>query len=319
MSHEWLGYLLSISALLCFTFVILATKKASKLTPLSLGFLVATFTNVVVASLAFSVQLLIQQNPMTWNATAVAYFAGAGVFGTYLGRWLFYESVVLFGPAKASVIQVSNPLFTALIAWLILGEVLEASVLFGMLIAVMGLIVVSTQPFGSRSVSSDTMIKSEKVAEGQLAGWLMKFKRSVLLLGLLGSLAYGFSNVLRGAAVREWNEPIFGGLLGAISGFLLHLLFTSKKLELIRKLKGSDKRGLMLFTLVGIATICGQILTIGAMRFLPVSVVTLVTLCTPLLVMPLSFLFLDNAEKITKNLIFGALLTLGGVFFVLFK
>jgi drug/metabolite transporter (DMT)-like permease len=319
MNQEMMGYLLSICALLCSAINILITKKASKLMPLNQGFLVATFINVLFALVASVVQLSVQQEPMTWNTKAFAYFAGAGVFGTYLGRWFFYESIVLFGPAKASIFQVSNPLFAALIAWLFLGEVLNTYILLGILITVLGLIVVSTKNFVHRLPSSKSppSAKYEIITDKLFANWILKFKTSILLLGLCGSLAYGFSNVLRGAAVREWNEPVLGGLFGASSGFLLHLLFTSKKLELYERLKISDKRGIWLFTLVGISTIFGQILTISAMRFLPVSIVTLVTLCTPLLVIPLSFLLFDDTERITKKFIFGAALTLAGVFIVL--
>jgi drug/metabolite transporter (DMT)-like permease len=73
-------------------------------------------------------------------------FAAAGGFSTYLGRWFFYESVVRFGPAKASIFQISSPLFTAMMAWLLLGERLTLLVALGMVMTIAGLMLVSSKP-----------------------------------------------------------------------------------------------------------------------------------------------------------------------------
>ena len=118
MTDPHLGYLFAFGALLLFTVSIMVTKVASSRIPLALGFVIATVVNVAFAGLALLVQLALSDSGLQWNARAFFLFAAAGVFSTYLGRWFFYESVVRFGPAKASIFQVSSPLFTALMAWL---------------------------------------------------------------------------------------------------------------------------------------------------------------------------------------------------------
>jgi drug/metabolite transporter (DMT)-like permease len=52
------------------------------------------------------------------------------------------------------------------------------------------------------------------------------------------------------------------------------------------------------------------------MRYIPLSVVTLVTLCTPLLVFPLSHWLLKQQEDITALLLAGGAMTLLGIFMV---
>jgi drug/metabolite transporter (DMT)-like permease len=74
-----------------------------------------------------------------------------------------------------------------------------------------------------------------------------------------------------------------------------------------------------MYVVIGVATISGQIFTIGAMRYIPVSVATLVTLCTPLLVIPLSRLIYKDAEPITARLVLGTALTLVGVMVVVLR
>jgi drug/metabolite transporter (DMT)-like permease len=52
---------------------------------------------------------------------------------------------------------------------------------------------------------------------------------------------------------------------------------------------------------------------IAAMRHAPVAVVALITLCTPLLVFPLSYMLLENQERIGVTTVAGGALTLVGV------
>lgn len=313
MSESLPGYLLSGGALLLFTTAIVLTRLATDRIPLALGFVIATFTNVLFSALAFAVQSVMRAEPATWHAGSFWLFAAAGIFSTYLGRWFFYESVVRFGPAKASVFQVSSPLFTALMALLLLGERLTLPVALGMGLTVAGLILVSYKPgFMRRPAGSAAVV-------APAASWRQRLLQSVLLLGLASSLAYAIGNVLRGSAVRVWNEPILGGLIGAGFGLALHLAFTPAKSELLASLRKADRRGVWLYALIGVCTISGQICTIGAMRFIPLSIATLVTLCTPLLVFPLSHFLLKNRENITPNTLAGCGLTLLGIFIIVMR
>lgn len=319
MNAQWLGYLLSVCALLSFTTAILLTQKATRLLPLGLGFLIATATNVLFAALACGAQLAMGRGLPEWNGTAVACFAGAGVLSTYLGRWFFYESVVLWGPAKASIFQVSNPLFTALVAWLALGEALSASTFVGMAMAVAGLILISVNPMQPGSQASATARASPSGIGAAGAGQRSRWRSSIALLGLGSALAYALGNVLRGAAVRDWNEPLLGGLLGALSGLMLHLCFMPEKRQLLARFRQAPRLGVWLFVLLGATTIAGQIFSIAAMRHVPISVTNLVTLCSPLLVIPLSRVFYKSAGKTTPDVVLGAVLTVAGVGWVVMR
>jgi hypothetical protein len=58
---------------------------------------------------------------------------------------------------------------------------------------------------------------------------MQRLMQSVLLLGMGSSLAYAIGNVLRGSAVRSWNEPILGALIGAACGLALQVAFSAGK------------------------------------------------------------------------------------------
>jgi drug/metabolite transporter (DMT)-like permease len=305
------GYLLSGIALVCFSCAVLATKAASNRANLELGFFVALIVNVVIAGGALIIHLLIRGTALQWNTLAFLLFAASGVFATYLGRWFFYESVVRFGPAKASIFQVSSPLFAALLAWLLLGEGLTSLVIIGMVLAISGLALIAYKPgfFASGKTNAATVHTA----------YLARILQSVFLLGLFSSAAYAVGNLLRGAAVRSWPEPIAGALIGALAGLAMHYFFSADKASLTTRLRQAERPGLWLFALVGAANISGQITTIAAMRYIPLAVAALVGLCTPLLVFPLSYWLFKSQEPLTVSVVLGSLLTLFGVAIIVLR
>ena len=305
------GYLLSGVALVCFSMAVLATKAASNRVNLELGFFVALIVNVVFASCALIIHLLTRDTGLQWNTLAFFLFAASGVFATYLGRWFFYESVVRFGPAKASIFQVSSPLFVALLAWLLLGERLSIWVAIGMVMAISGLALIACKPgFFSPSKADPSPL---------IISFFTRILQSVFLLGLFSSCAYAVGNVLRGAAVRSWPEPIAGALIGALTGLALHCYFNTNKASLVVRLRAAERSGLWLYALVGVANISGQITTIASMRYIPLSLAALVTLCTPLLVFPLSYWLFKNQQPLTLNVVLGCILTLLGMVVVVLR
>ena len=118
---------------------------------------------------------------------------------------------------------------------------------------------------------------------------------------------------MRGAGVRAWDEPIAGALIGAVAGIVCHFAFTRARRDMLRGLSTAHRGGLALFALSGVLTIVAQVCTIAAMKLAPVSVVALITLCTPLVVFPISYFLLGNDERINARTLVGAALTLAGI------
>ncbi|MCZ8254295.1 MAG: EamA family transporter, partial [Polaromonas sp.] len=184
-----------------------------------------------------------------------------------------------------------------------------------------GLMLVSYKPgfFSRRSTAVAMAPDGEPAPAVEKPHALQRVMQSVLLLGMGSSLAYAIGNVLRGTAVRDWNEPILGALIGAASGLALQLAFGSGKNALVARLRQASRSGMALFALIGVTTISAQMLVIGSMRYIPLSVATLVTLCTPILVFPLSYLLFRNQDKVTATVLAGSALTLLGIFIIVMR
>ncbi|GAB7389132.1 hypothetical protein BSNK01_29700 [Bacillaceae bacterium] len=317
-----MGELLAVLALCMFSANIIITKVASNRLNLNLGFLISVTVNVVFSALLFIVQFFFRQEPFQWNTYAFFLFLLTGLFSTYLGRWLFFEAISKLGPAKASTVQVSNPLFTVIIAWLFLGERLTPFDVSAVLLILLGLFLVSYMPQGM-SQPDETAAAQEEcaagfheqgMAEGAVRGIkLRKVAQSGILLAFFSSLSYAISNILRGSAIKVWNEPVLGGLLGAVSGLLIHMIFSSHKSRFVQELKKADRTGVRLYTMGGILTISAQICLIASMWYIPVSIANLITLSTPVLVTPLSYFLLKNEEGINFRTILGIVMVLSGI------
>jgi drug/metabolite transporter (DMT)-like permease len=294
------GIALALVALVGFSANILVARVGGARVTLAAGYFVAVTVNVLFAALMLVADLVLRTQPLRWDTWGVLLFALSGFFSTYLGRFLMYESVTRLGPAKTSAFQVTSPLFTFLIALAFLGETLTPLALAGMVTTAAGLLLISLTGARAQAPARDAERRGS---------WL----RSVWLFGLMSSIAYAVGNVMRGAGVREWNEPIAGVLIGAVSGIACHFALSRGHGDMLRSLPTAHRGGLALFALSGVLTIVAQVCTIAAMKVAPVSLVALITLCTPLLVFPASYFLLGNDEGIRARTVAGAALSLAGI------
>jgi drug/metabolite transporter (DMT)-like permease len=270
---------------------------ARRLSP-DLGFLLALVANVGLAAVAVLGQYLLDPPaPAEWDALGL--FAAGGLLTSYLGRWFFVRSVMTIGPTRASALQITNPVFAGLAAWLLLGEALPPlAVVYGLAVLA-GLYLTSRQR---------TPAGTPPLPPGPVSIPLVEFG-----LALLGAVAYGLGNVARGAGVRDWEAPIVGGLVGATAGFLLYGLVNTDLRKLADGVRRADPRGRRLWVLCGILTIGAQTCLIAASLYIPVAIAVVISSAVPAVVLPVSVFFLRRAESVGIATGMGILLILAGV------
>ena len=305
------GELLALAAMPMFASNIIVTRLASSRIAISDGYLIVVSVNISFSALVFAVRFPLRAEPLRWDSWGFVLFVLAGVFATYLGRWFNMESIVRLGPAKTSAFQVSSPLFALVFALVFLGERLSLQALVAMLLTASGLLLVSL-PRARATTEGTTVLPAPGIRDRVRAG-IRSTLASTVAMAVGSSAAYAIGNVLRGAAVRQWNEPVLGALIGALAGIALHFVFASGHVEVVRNLRRADRRGVLLFGLSGVLTIVAQMCVFVAMVHSPIAVVALITLCTPVVVFPLSYFLLGNNEGITARTIAGAILTIGGI------
>lgn len=236
------------------------------------------------------------------DGEALVYFILAGIASTYLGRWLVFRSIELVGPGNASGLQSTSPLITAAFGWVFLNEALDLWGMTGIGLGIAGLLLMSmgVQP---------TLSPAGQRARGAQRG----MATAALLVGLGSACAYSASHIWRAAAVRQWNEPLLGAAIGALAGTLALVLGCRSRWGGYVAQARAHPRAAGAYVAAGALQLMAQALVIASMKFIPAGVTALVSMCTPLAVMPLSFLLLRNRERLRQATAWGICITLAGI------
>jgi drug/metabolite transporter (DMT)-like permease len=294
-----LGELLAIGSLLLFSANVLVVGPAVRRVPQDLGFLLALSSNVVLGAVVVAGLYLFggAVPPLEWDA--VGMFAVGGLLTSYLGRWFYTRSLITIGPTRASAVQLTNPFFAAVTGWVLLGEALgPVAMLCGL--AVLAGVYLTSRPAGAgRAIVAP--IGHRALSPAQLGP------------GLLGALAYGLGNVARGAGVRDWEAPIVGSLIGAVAGLLAYALVNTDLRKLAGALREADRVGRRLWLLSGLLSIGAQTCLIAATLYIPVAIAVVISVAVPVVLLPVSVLFLRRTEAVGLKTAIGAVLVLSGV------
>ncbi|MCM3728880.1 DMT family transporter [Neobacillus cucumis] len=312
-----MGETLALLALVLFSSNIILTKLAIARLDINIGFLISVWVNVLFAAGLFLIQLLFfKEGQFDWHTKGFLLFLTAGFFSTYMGRWFFFETIDRLGPSRASTFQVSNPMFTTIIAWLFMGEKLSWVDLLSVGVILCGLFLVSyvAKNSAKREIAAS---KENLMMQPSRQSSIIGLIKSGILLAFLSSLSYAIGNVLRGAAIKNWNEPILGSIFGAVLGLILFSMTNKSAHSFLGQIKKSDPRGVLLYVASGIITISAQISVIASMRYIPISIANLITMSTPVIVTPISFFLFKNQEGITYRTLLGTILVLTGICFII--
>lgn len=292
------GY--ALLAMVSFATNIVITRYAVARLPVEAGFFVVLSTNILFPAAIFAAELGLRAEPYAWHWPGAGLFAVSGLIGTFLGRRFLFDTVRILGPSRASVFHSTAPAFALIAAWLLAGEILGAYELALMAVVWLGLWL--TQP----RAGSLQALPPEALKKG-------------FAVGLLTVAGFGFGNVLRGLAMREWHEAALGTVIASLVAFAAQVAVTRNWPKIKAQLRGADRRALLLYTGCGIATSLGSIFVSLAMTKMEIALAVLVVHTTPLVIFPVSVFILKNREELNARTMLGAALVLAGIGFLLLR
>jgi drug/metabolite transporter (DMT)-like permease len=271
--------------------VVLVGRHSSK----SSSFNISLIISCVGVSILWPMALL-GTNFQAANIIGILLFALCGVLSPGIVRLLYYEGLKSFGTAVNSSIVSIYPLYTSLLAVLLLNETLSVENWVGILCIVMGIIFVE--------------INSQKSTLG------VKASKRRLIIPIVSGLTLGVASIIRKVGLGFFNAPIFGVAISYSFSLLPYLLIFS--LHSPTRANFHPKRDVKLFWVAGIGQAVSWLTAFYALSFEKVSIVTPLISIEPVFVVFLAFLYLRHTERISSKLIASVVLTVLGVVLVSF-
>lgn len=226
-------------------------------------------------------------------------FIGAGIVGTLFGRVFKYTSIERIGASRTAPIVASNAVFGALIAVIVLDEILTPVHILAVGLIVSGVAVISWE------TSQDNP---------------QNLSRKRLLLGLVlpfaAAISYGIEPTLAKVGIDS-GTPFLVGLLvktfAAVTGFALYLRFSGLLPTYIDLQTANTKW----YIGAGLGNTLFVICLYASLSVAPVSVVYPIVPTNILFVLLLSALFLPNRlETITWRLVAASSVIVSGVILI---
>lgn len=331
-----MGELLALVALACFSLNTICVRVASEETPYEWGFFIALMSQVAVGSGMVLLAVMGRVGELSWDWSAIGLFGLSGVFGTYLGRLALFRSIAGLGATRASAFQIMQPIFAALLAFILLGETLTRIELLLLVVVLIGLYLVYRSRIVTDSglealrygrvrhhlanerppvsgVPEDGGVSVAIRPRSRLRLAAFGQRHALALVALAGAFSYGLSNVVRGAAVRRWPEVLIGTALGTFVPVAIYLWRHVRPRHMRTQMEATPRRGLVLFATSGVLMMTAQASVIGALQYLPVAVASAITASMPVVIMAVSSVFMQRREQLTAKTVAGGLITWVGV------
>ena len=203
-------------------------------------------------------------------------------------RFLAYLSVQKVGVAVTAPLRATTPLFSSLMAIMVLGEQLTMPVAFGTAFVVGGVTTISRGEKGSNN-----------------------WRNIYIFLPLISAFVAGSTQVVRKIGLAQIPLPILGAAITTSTSFVVIMLslLASRKSSMLE----FNRKSLWYFSLAGLAVTMGVASVFMSLSLSDVVIVAPLSSLSPLFSLILTAVFLREVEVITPRVVIAACLIVLGV------
>lgn len=229
--------------------------------------------------------------PIGWRE--FSFLALSGIVGITIGDSLFFKSLQDLGAKTQVIFFLLGQILTMILSLLFLGELLSVEQYIGAFILLTGVIVTT---WGTQTNHPN--------------------KIRGIIFGLASMTCFSVSAIMVKAAISDVpviTATFYRMVFGTI--FTLGYGVASKNFSSwIRPLKDKKLLGLFVFNVI-VITYGGFLLSMAAIKYISVSLASVLGATEPIFVLLLAFLLMR--EKVTKREVIGTIVTLVGLFFII--
>jgi drug/metabolite transporter (DMT)-like permease len=233
----------------------------------------------------------------TWTWLAIS-----GIVGFVIGDYCLFRAFVVTGARVAMLIMTLAPVFAAVAAWILLGEVMSWQSLLAMVITLTGIaLVIFTRTPGTSA--------GKMYGKGSFS---MSYPLKGILLGIIAAAGQGVGLVLSKFGMRDF-DPFAASHIRVITGFISFaiLFFILRKWK---ELPASFRdRKAMKWLVVGsvFGPFLGVSFSLMAVQHTSAGIAQTIMSLTPVLIIPPAVFI--KKEKVTGREIIGAVIAVTGV------
>lgn len=233
----------------------------------------------------------------TWTWLAVS-----GIVGFVIGDYCLFKAFTITGARVAMLMMTLAPVFAAIAAWIILGEVLSIQSLLAMIITLVGIALV----IFTRTPATSTDIVKNK------GSYSMSYPIKGVVLGVIAAAGQGVGLVLSKYGMRDYDSFAASHIrvITGFVGFAILFLLLRKYKELPTSFRDTKA---MKWLVVG--SIFGPFLGVSfsliAVQNTSAGIAQTIMSLVPVLIIPPAVLI--NKEKVTVREIIGAVVAVIGV------
>ncbi len=278
----------ALSSAFCFALHSVLIKKGLRYSTPETALITSLVINMIVLwgfSLLY-VPLEFLTNP------GILIFVLVGLFQPGLTRFLTYKGIENIGVAVTDPIRATTPMFSALLAILLLGEQMTLPIFSATLLIIAGITLLSYR-----------------------RGAIKKIRNVYIFYPLLASLLAGFSQILRKFGLGAVPHPFLAAAVTASVSLVVSLLtlwISGKKKETFLL----NKECLPFYLTAGITVSVAMVSVYYALHLGKVTVVMPISSIGPLFALTLSAIFLRDLEKVTIQIVLGAGMIIAGVLLI---
>ena len=279
-----------LSAMAAGLSLILVRRNLDKSNYIYISMTITIIGNIILWPLALAVTDLSTVNP-----EGLLFFVFAGLLAPGIARILYYKGMETAGISANATIYATYPLYTSIVAVLLLGEALTTENWVGLVCIIVGVIWVGRILNKGQNSSRNATKKG-------------------LIVPFAGSLAFAFSHIVRKEALNIYNQPLLGVSVGYTTSLLVYLLAMAFSKNAVTS--GFSRNDLKMFWKPGVGMAMAWLLSFFALSQEMVSIVAPVLQTELLFILFFTYIFLRKIEKLSPKLVVSSLLIVAGVILI---
>jgi drug/metabolite transporter (DMT)-like permease len=270
--------------------LILVRKNLDKSNFIYISLTITIIGNIILWPLALALTDLSTVNP-----EGLLFFVFAGLLAPGIARLFYYKGMETAGISANATIYATYPLYTSIVAILLLGEALTTENWVGLVCIIAGVIsvgrIVNNGENGSRNAT-----------------------KKGLIVPIVGSLAFAFSYIVRKEALNIYNQPLLGVSVGYTTSLFVYLLAMAFSKN--AGTSGFSRNDIKMFWKPGVGMAMAWVLSFFALSQEMVSIVAPVLQTELLFILFFTYIFLRKIEKLSPKLVVSSLLIVAGVILI---